>query len=253
MNSEISLTQRAQQNLPVGHFQEHRPWCQSGCKKRHGVHVLFLGQSSEGHWAYLPPLGPPVAAESSTRCRAHLAHEQQSLLWLPGEMGLGLLPRAHFHGLEDRKTREVIHSLLSSYPSLVFVNPKLFMHSLMLLEEQLFKKCNFSIAAGQKHLKMEKQNEIPSVPLHYELLKKKVFIFSHALLCRTTADRAGALPSACLLSIGPQVPAHLQSHSVAVLTFVIWSAHLLFNTVDSYKVVLRCHLSSVFLFSRNFL
>lgn len=59
-------------------------------------------------------------------------------------------------------------------PSLVSVNPEVFLRSLMLLLEQVFLKCCVPIVTSQDHLKMEKQNEIPDqvFPFTVNQLKK---------------------------------------------------------------------------------
>lgn len=68
-----------------------------------------------------------------------------------------------------KDTERRFHPLL---PVFGFVNPKLFLHSLMFLLEQLLVPC--SHCSQSKHLKMEKQNEILDQisPIHHELIKK---------------------------------------------------------------------------------
>lgn len=80
-------------------------------------------------------------------------------------------------------------------------------------------------------------------------------LISHAfhLYHPTTLTGPACVPHKVFLKRDARISAHLQSHSVAVLMFVLQSAHLFFDMVNSYKVLLFCHLSSVFLFSRNLL
>lgn len=92
-----------------------------------------------------------LAATSPVRVRSVVA--EASFLW----------------AVRRKDTERRFHPLL---PVFGFVNPKLFLHSLMFLLEQLLVSC--SHCSQSKHLKMEKQNEILDQisPIHHELIKK---------------------------------------------------------------------------------
>lgn len=123
--------------------------------KRHVLQVLFSEQSSKGgqacHATCVCGCSPCCHVPGPSAFRSVVA--EASFLW----------------AVRRKDTERRFHPLL---PVFGFVNPKLFLHSLMFLLEQLLVSC--SHCSQSKHLKMEKQNEILDQisPIHHELIKK---------------------------------------------------------------------------------
>lgn len=123
--------------------------------KRHVLQVLFSEQSSKGgqacHATCVSGCSPCCHVPGPSAFRSVVA--EASFLW----------------AVRRKDTERRFHPLL---PVFGFVNPKLFLHSLMFFLEQLLVPC--SHCSQSKHLKMEKQNEILDQisPIHHELIKK---------------------------------------------------------------------------------